>query len=190
VPLAIRDFGVGDFEIRDFLPADLDTLWRIDQECFPPGISYSRNELRHYLRRQGAFGLVAWATRKLDRHDPRKTAVPRIELTQSADNSPSSVAGFIVTEVEHGKGHVITIDVVAAARRHGVGSLLICGAEERLRGSGYSLVELETAVDNLSALAFYKRHGYVVVESLPRYYSNGVDALLLQKPLAASKAQD
>jgi ribosomal protein S18 acetylase RimI-like enzyme len=44
-------------------------------------------------------------------------------------------------------------------------------------------VRLETAVDNLSALAFYKRHGYSVMDTIPRYYSNGVDALLLDKNL-------
>ncbi len=43
---------------------------------------------------------------------------------------------------------------------------------------------LETAVDNLAALAFYKRHGYSVVRTWPRYYSNGVDALVMKKELA------
>jgi ribosomal protein S18 acetylase RimI-like enzyme len=44
-------------------------------------------------------------------------------------------------------------------------------------------VELETAVDNVSALSFYKRQGYNVTKTQPRYYSNGVDALVLEKPL-------
>ena len=46
-----------------------------------------------------------------------------------------------------------------------------------------STVRLETAVDNISALSFYKRHGYHVIKVIPRYYSNGVDALLLEKDL-------
>ena len=41
-------------------------------------------------------------------------------------------------------------------------------------------------MDNLSALAFYKRHGYSVFETVPRYYSNGVDALRMKKDLAAA----
>ena len=45
-------------------------------------------------------------------------------------------------------------------------------------------VALETAVDNLPALSFYKRHGYAVVKTWPRYYSNGVDALVMRKELA------
>ncbi len=88
-----------------------------------------------------------------------------------------------MAEGDRGSGHIITIDVLAAARRSGVGSLLLRAAEERLLSAGSRLVELETAVDNVSALAFYKRHGYSVVRTWPRYYSNGVDALVLEKEL-------
>jgi ribosomal protein S18 acetylase RimI-like enzyme len=35
-------------------------------------------------------------------------------------------------------------------------------------------------------LLFYKRHGYEVVKTIPRYYSNGVDALVLRKELEAA----
>ena len=80
-------------------------------------------------------------------------------------------------------GHVITIDVDHGARRSGVGSLLLRAAEDRLRAEGSRAVGLETAVDNLAALAFYKRHGYNVIRTWPRYYSNGVDALVMRKEL-------
>lgn len=144
--------------IRDFKPEDFDTLWRMDQECFAPGISYSKPELRSFIQRLGAFTLVAADARKIQ--------------------------GFTV--VQGGKtGHVITIDVSPQARRLGVGSLLLQEAERRLAASGSRGVGLETAVDNVSALAFYKRHGYSVLRTWPRYYSNGVDALVLKKSLTA-----
>ena len=93
------------------------------------------------------------------------------------------IAGFIV--VHPGPtGHVITIDVIAGERRSGVGSLLLRAAEDRLRAAGSRAVGLETAVDNLAALAFYERHGYGVIRTWPRYYSNGVDALVMKKELA------
>jgi len=146
------------FVIRDFKTDDFETLWRMDQECFPPGIAYSRQELKIYMRRRGAITLVA------------------------ADGDEAEAAGFLVA---HGgpTGHIITIDVAPTARRSGVGSLLLRAAEDRLQASGSRAVGLETAVDNLAALTFYKRHGYSVVRTLPRYYSNGVDALVMTKEL-------
>jgi len=146
--------------IRDFQLEDFQTLWRVDQECFPSGIAYSKQELKAYVHDRRAFTLVA-------EEEPRKAGKP---------------AGFIV--VHSGPtAHVITIDVVAAVRRLGVGTLLLQAAEERLRAAGSRAVGLETAVDNLAALSFYKRHGYSVIRTWPRYYSNGVDALVLKKEL-------
>jgi ribosomal-protein-alanine N-acetyltransferase len=167
------------FTIRDSQPADFDALWRIDQECFPPGISYSRAELRLYMRRRGSFTLLAI--------DAGPTEATHPDSGTSKKNSPpvaSPVAGFIVGEANRASGHIITIDVIASARRSGVGSLLLRAAEDRLRQARCKSVELETAVDNISALSFYKRHGYSVIKTFPRYYSNGVDALVLQKDLA------
>jgi ribosomal-protein-alanine N-acetyltransferase len=187
VPLATRDF-----QIRDFQPADFDTLWRIDQDCFPPGISYSRAELNLYIRRRASFTLVAveaaqTATAASDAGGAKEKDNKKVKdrTKQSPPPIPlaNSVAGFIVSEVDRGSGHIITIDVIAGARRFGVGSLLLGSAEGRLRAAHCRSVQLETAVDNVSALSFYKRHGYSVTRTFPRYYSNGMDALVLEKVL-------
>jgi ribosomal-protein-alanine N-acetyltransferase len=173
--------------VRDFQPEDFDTLWRIDQECFPPGISYSRMELRFYMRRSGSFTLIANdGSASTDGRDSAGIARASVPGHLSADVARAAICGFIVAEVgRRGVGHIITIDVVAAARRCGVGSLLLRAAEDRLRARGSFAVALETAVDNVSALRFYKRHGYDVIQTLPRYYSDGMDALVLQKELVA-----
>jgi len=98
-------------------------------------------------------------------------------------SNAKEIQGFIV--IQGGTaGHVITIDVSPRARRSGVGSLLLRGAEDRLASAGSRMINLETAVDNVSALAFYKRHGYSVVRTWPRYYANGIDALVLKKILS------
>jgi ribosomal-protein-alanine N-acetyltransferase len=164
------------FILRDFHPEDFETLWRIDQECFPPGIAYSKAELKLYIRRRGAFTLVAAGT--------DKTYANKADLNKAGANK-SGVAGFIVVHAG-AVGHVITIDVVATARRDGVGSLLLGAAEVHLREGGSKAVGLEAAVDNRAALLFYKRHGYEVVKTIPRYYSNGMDALVLRKELEAA----
>jgi len=183
-PLQFRRHGYNggvSFNVRDFQPADFDTLWRIDQTCFAAGISYSRTELRLYMRRRGAFTLVAVGGVPGAIGADSGKAGKAIPAGFSAEGG---VAGFIVGEAgARARGHIITIDVIAEARRFGVGSLLLRAAEDRLISGGCRLVELETAVDNISALSFYKRHKYSVTRTYPAYYSNGVDALVLEKTL-------
>ena len=144
--------------IRDYRRQDFETLWQIDQACFARGISYSRRELAFYITRKLGFTLVA-------------------ELA-------GKILGFVVVDRDRqGQAHVITIDVLTEARRSGLGSRLMTAAEERLRALGCSAVFLETAVDNAAAIAFYKRHGYTVIQTIPRYYLDSIDALVLSKEL-------
>jgi [ribosomal protein S18]-alanine N-acetyltransferase len=91
----------------------------------------------------------------------------------------------VVDRDRQSQGHVITIDVIPEMQRSGLGSRLMGAAEERLRALECSVVFLEVAVDNAIALAFYKRRGYSVVHSLPRYYLDSIDALVLAKDLPA-----
>ena len=147
-----------EFTLRDYRSADFETLWRIDQECFPPELAYSRSELAGYIRRQSSLTLVA-------------------ELE-------GEIAGYIVAERGGRKaGHIITLDVRHPARRAGLGSKLMAAAEERLRTLGCSSILLEVAVDNAAAIAFYHRYGYATLATIPRYYNDRTDALLLGKKL-------
>lgn len=143
--------------LRDYRDEDFDMLWAIDQACFPPGIAYSEAELAHYVRRSGAFTIIA--------------------------EVHGETGGFIVAEAKRSQGHLITLDIKQEFRRKGIGSKLMFAAEARLKNSGCELSLLEAAVNNLSALAFYKRHGYVVLKTIPRYYDGKLDALLMGKRL-------
>jgi [ribosomal protein S18]-alanine N-acetyltransferase len=144
--------------LRDYQAEDFDQLWQIDQECFPSGIAYSRRELSWYMRRSRAFTVVAM--------------------------KEGAIAGFVVGESDRtGVGHILTIDVLPHWQRAHVGSRLLAAAEQRLIKEGCNAVLLEVAVDNLPAVAFYKRHGYEVLETIPRYYLNNIDALVMGKRL-------
>jgi ribosomal protein S18 acetylase RimI-like enzyme len=158
--------------IRPFRKDDFDTLWRIDQACFDPELAYSRIELAVYMRRPASFTLVA-------------------EVVEDQDRGASAkIVGFVVAESRRRIGHIITIDVVAECRRSGVGSCLLDAAEERLQRSDVTEVALETPVNNVSAIRFYKTKGYFVEKTVPGYYSNRLDAFLMRKELAPVEGND
>lgn len=150
------------FRIRKFQKADFETLWRIDQACFDAQMAYSRAELAFYMARMRAFTLVA-------------------------EGEAGAVLGFIVAESRRRSGHIITIDVVAEARRLGVGSALLTAAEDQLGEAGAEVVTLETAVNNDAAIRFYKEKGYFVEKTVRGYYSGQLDALEMVKELAGSQ---
>ena len=165
LPLSRYNGGVS-FRIRQFEKADFDTLWRIDQACFDPQLAYSRPEMAFYMRRPGSFTLVAEA--------------------EGSEIPGNGILGFIVAETRRKSGHIITIDVVAEARRAGVGSALLGAAEDQLLRAGVVAVALETPVNNAAAIRFYKQKGYFVEKTVAGYYSGQMDALVMTKELAWS----
>jgi [ribosomal protein S18]-alanine N-acetyltransferase len=175
--------GGVDFTLRSFRRHDFEALWSIDQRCFAPGIAYSRQELDLYITQPGAYTIVADS-----RPEPGKPGPgPATEKGREPQKAlRREIVGFLVAEARRATGHLITIDVLPEARRFGVGSKMLTAAEEHLRSVLCRRVYLETAVDNLSAIEFYKRHHYLAIKIVPRYYSNGVDALILEKDLLSA----
>ncbi len=157
-----------ELRLREATKEDFPTLWRIDQECFEPGIAYSRRELEWYMKLGGAFTVVGEA---------RETA-----------RSKWQIVGFAVgQQPRKGLGHVVTIDVLPEARREKLGTQLMEEIEKRLRANDCEMIFLETAVDNAAAIKFYKRLGYSVVKTIPRYYLDKIDALMMAKKLGARR---
>ncbi len=136
-----------EFRLRDFRSTDFEAVWRIDQQCFAPGISYSRLDLAAYLRRPRAFALVA-VSAEAEQISPGWQTNPH--RTSSDSSSPNREAAAT------GTSSLSTCFPRPA--RAGVGSRLLLAAEDRLRAANCHSVILETAVDNRSALSFYKRH--------------------------------
>lgn len=161
------------FRFRDYQNKDIEKLYRIDQECFEEGVAYSRSELTSYIQRRSAFTIVAEMEK-----DWSSQAGGKGKFEQG------TIAGFIVAEVHpKGYGHIITIDTRKEFRRQKLGSKLLQAAEEKLRERDCFMVVLEVAVNNLSAIMFYKRHGYTTTRTIPRYYKDGLDALFMTKRL-------
>ncbi len=144
--------------LRDFRRADLEPMWALDQDCFPPGIAYSRSELRAFLSRRTAEAVVA--------------------------ESQGRIVAFVLGGRRgRGEGQVITLDVAAAARRRGLGRTLMVELERRFRVAGVTRVRLETAVTNTGAIALYERLGYRKTARRAGYYGPGLHAWTMEKPL-------
>ena len=143
-------------ELRDYRPSDFEQLFELDQRCFPEAIAYSRAELAHYLQAKTAICLLACEGEVLQ--------------------------GFILGDVTpRGSGHIVTLDVSAEARRMGLATALMEDLQDRFRALNCRAILLEVAVNNRSALGFYKKHGFSVLKTLRRYYPGGLDGLLMGK---------
>ncbi|HEV2491594.1 MAG TPA: N-acetyltransferase [Terriglobia bacterium] len=144
--------------LRPFRAADLDTLYQIDQVCFPPGVSYSRQELDDFI------------------HDG--------DSTTWVAESDADLVGFLVANREPPHAaHIITIDVVEEWRRRGVGRALMDAAEAWAGQENLAVIYLETAVDNTVAQRFYESRGYERFRRLEHYYNNGAAAWIMVKRL-------
>ena len=151
--------------LRPFRPDDFEVLFGIDQACFAPGVSYSRQELAAFIT-----------------HPSSKTWVATTE---------DQVIGFLIANRTPQRAeHIITIDVAERWRRCNVGTALMDAAEDWARMQKFRLVFLETAEDNLSAQAFYEKRGYVKLKRIARYYSNGAAAWLMVKALGEPTADN
>jgi ribosomal protein S18 acetylase RimI-like enzyme len=149
--------------IRPYQVSDFERLVEIDQSCFVEGIAYAEEEMRFFLGMPNAISLIGLQDEKImgfliaERFRPRRASRPM--------------------------GRIITIDVAPPAQHSGLGTLLMSSAETQLKQADCDYVSLEVAVNNESALKFYKKHGYSVLKVLPRYYLDSIDGLQMGKKL-------
>lgn len=144
--------------LREYQPRDFDALCELDRACFSPAIAYSRAEMKAYLNAPGADCVVA--------------------------ESGEAIVGFCITAHGRKKAYIVTIDVLEAARKQGIGSALVADAEKRLTAKGVREVALDTATDNVSAIAFWQKHGYRKIGIRKGYYPDGRDAFAMTKHIA------
>ncbi len=85
---------------------------------------------------------------------------------------------------------VQTIAVVPEYEGRGIGSDLLTRLIGEARRRGAADVLLEVRADNPRAQQLYLRFGFEQIHIRPRYYRDGVDALIMRLPLAAQTAGD
>jgi len=140
--------------------SDLDTLYRIERECFTVE-AFTKEHIASLLESPNAVSLVA-----------------------KADHE---IVGFIIGMIEdYGKvkvGHVYTLDVALKHRRLGVGLKLIDELEHVFLERGVKTCYLEVRMDNKAARELYRRKGYTELEPLEDFYAKGRHGVRMKKEL-------
>ncbi len=145
--------------LRPVTFADIEALYSLDQVCFPPGIAYSRGELRRFLGIATAQGVLA--------------------------DRDGTLAGFAVGYLTRRRtAHVVTLDVGPGERRRGLGKALLEALLERLARAGALEARLEVSTENTGAIAFYEKLAFRVRRPLPGYYGPGRDGLEMERQIS------
>ena len=139
--------------IQRATPVHAASLAAIHAEAFPPGQNWGVDAFSLQLALPGVFGLL----------DAR--------------------GGMLLGRVAAGEAEVLTLAVLTAARRQGIGSALLQAALVEARARGATSLFLEVAAGNAAAQALYARFGCVEVGRRRRYYADGADAVVLRMNL-------
>ncbi|RLM56847.1 GNAT family N-acetyltransferase [Halobellus sp. Atlit-31R] len=103
--------------------------------------------------------------------------------TDGSVDGTGEILGYVVGDVmpNHGRdiGHVKDLAVRPDARGEGVGRKLLRDALFGLSLAGAAVVKLEVREGNEVARSLYREEGFEPTRRIPRYYSDGEDALLL-----------
>ncbi|MBC7468817.1 MAG: GNAT family N-acetyltransferase [Ramlibacter sp.] len=95
------------------------------------------------------------------------------------------VIGFGIMQYFEETAHLALFAVDPGHRNRGLGSRLVSWLEQPARIAGIERIRVEARADNSKAIAFYGRLGFVPFKTVSGYYGGIVDAVQLQKRLAA-----
>jgi ribosomal protein S18 acetylase RimI-like enzyme len=99
-----------------------------------------------------------------------------------------AIDGFGIMQYGDETAHLALLAVHPTRQRRGLGGQLLAWLEQPARVAGIRCIRLEARADNPTALGFYLRHGYVECGRVRGYYCGAVDAVRLEKQLAALPA--
>jgi len=137
----------------------LNVLYEIEKQCFKEE-AFSKQQIGYLLLDYNGISLTAKVI--------------------------GEVAGFIIGRIDFVRnqpvGHVMTIDVLPACRRQGIGERLMVELEAILKQKGARECRLEVRENNVAALGLYQKLGYRKVAVLENYYG-AAHGLYLRKLL-------
>ena len=141
---------------------DLDQLYEIETECFRRE-AFTRKQIAQLLMDYNSISLLARCNGK----------------------AVGFIIGRISVEGEALAGHILTLDVLPAQRRKGIGCSLLQELESIFLQRNIRESYLEAREDNVDALRLYERMGYEKIRKLKGYYGDA-HGVCLKKVLGQS----
>jgi ribosomal-protein-alanine N-acetyltransferase len=154
------------FNLRKFVPDDLQKVMQINRVCLPENYT-------------DVFFVDLY----------QKYPQTFIVAEENGD-----LIGYIMCRIEIGlsnmgmggltrKGHVVSLAVMPERRRKGVASALLKQAMEGMQSYKAKQIYLEVRVTNDEAIGLYKKLGLETARTIGGYYSDGEDAYVMSKKL-------
>lgn len=108
----------------------------------------------------------------------------RFLVAEQGAGAELRLVGYVVALVMGDEGEIADVAVAPAARRAGVGGLLLDRVTEELGRCGVRALYLEVRESNRAALGLYHGRGFQAVGRRRAYYRNPVeDALVLKRDI-------
>jgi ribosomal protein S18 acetylase RimI-like enzyme len=93
------------------------------------------------------------------------------------------LVGFGIMHYHDDEAHLALLAVATVDRRRGIGAALVTWLEKAALVSGVGQVYLETRQNNLQARAFYRRLGYLEIQTVTGYYQGVESGVRMAKDL-------
>ena len=93
------------------------------------------------------------------------------------------IAGYACETVLFENAEVDNVAVAENYRRRCMGKTLLKKLEKEARERGAGVMLLEVRVSNAPAMLLYLKEGFRGIYTRPRYYPDGEDAVVMQKPI-------
>ncbi len=121
------------------------------------------------------FGASAWGASVLE--SAIADASQDVLLTTSGD-------AYGAVRVVDDTADLDRIAAIPEVRRRGVGRGLLDELTDHAKQRGARRMLLEVAENNVGALALYREFGFIEIHRRRRYYPDGIDAIVMERPLA------
>ena len=145
------------FKLRTYDPGDFETLYEIDRAYEPE---------------------IAFTARAAQSH--------ALQLQCMSTEAEGKLVGFCLAAREAVLGYVITMDVLAEYRRHGIASALLESVEQRLAARNVTEVWLETATETTPQLPSGKGTD-IASRASEKTYPGKRDAFTMRKSIGGPR---